>query len=59
MDEQTKELRKLIYSYVQGSLDEEQVMNLWKQIALNPELLEQLELETGIDKLLRDGYERS
>lgn len=59
MDEQTKELRKLIYSYVQGSLDEEQVMALWKQIALNPELLDQLELETGIEKLLRDGYERS
>lgn len=45
---------KTIDAYIKGNLNEEETQALWEEFAKDPELLEHLELEVGIKKILRD-----
>lgn len=55
MKENRINIQKQIDFYVKGMLSEEEIMELWKEFALNPELLDDLELEVGVKKLVKDG----
>ncbi len=54
MKETNKDIQNKIDSYVKGLLTEEQIIDLWVQFAKEPELLDQLELEVGIKKLIEE-----
>lgn len=56
MDQNSSDLQKMIYAYVQGELSEEQIMYLWEECVKDPALLEQLEIQTALKSLLGGGH---
>ena len=59
MEENKKEIQKQIDSYVKGLLSEEQISELWVQFAKSPELLDELELEVGVRKLIKEETQKT
>lgn len=55
MKEKEQDIRKQINSYIKGTLSENEISDLWTEFAKNPELLNDLELEVGVKKLIEDG----
>tara|TARA_R110000868_G_scaffold408293_7_gene691106 strand:+ start:64606 stop:65406 length:801 start_codon:yes stop_codon:yes gene_type:complete len=55
MKENKKDIRKQIDSYVKGLLSEEQINELWTEFAKDPTLLDDLELEISVKKLIEEG----
>src|SRR6056297_2977761 len=51
-DSRDKEVRRQIDAYIKGNLDETEIQELWNEFAKNPELLDLLELEVSIKKLI-------
>lgn len=49
-----KSIYKRIDAYVKGTLSESDIDALWEEFAKDPDLLDQLELEVGIKKIIRD-----
>lgn len=49
------DIKKQIDAYIKGLLNEEQILELWAQFAQNPSLLEDLELEIGIKKIIEEA----
>jgi tetratricopeptide (TPR) repeat protein len=47
-----------IDAYIKGSLNEKQKEELWVEFAKNPDLLDQLELEVGVKKILADSAKK-
>lgn len=54
-NEREEDLYKKIDDYIKGSLTEEEKNALWVEFAKNPALLDQLELEVSVKKLLTDS----
>lgn len=54
MNEQSENIKKQIDLYIKGLLSEDEIQALWIEFAKNPELLDELELEVGVKKLLED-----
>lgn len=54
MEENKKDIQKKIDSYVKGLLSEDEITELWVQFAKNPDLLDDLELEVGVRKIIAD-----
>ncbi len=52
--DRTLTLRKYIDAYVKGQLGEAEIQELWTEIAKNPTLLDDLELEVGVKELLEE-----
>lgn len=48
------EIHKKITAYTRGQLKEEEIQELWHEFARNPELLEDLEIELGLRKLIEE-----
>ena len=59
MEQNNSDIQKRIDYYVKGLLNEEEITALWMQFAQNPELLEQLEVEVGVKKLIEEGVFQS
>ncbi len=55
MSNTNEHIRKQIDAYIKGSLTEEEIMKLWAEFAKNPSLLEELELEIGVKKLIEEN----
>lgn len=55
MSNTIEHIRKQIDAYIKGSLAEEEIMELWAEFAKNPSLLEELELEVGVRKLVEEN----
>lgn len=55
MNNTNEHISKQIDAYVKGNLTEKEVMELWADFAKNPSLLEELELEVGIKKLVEEN----
>ena len=54
MNEYRINILQKIDAYVKGSLSEEEIQGLWNEFAKDPSLLEDLELEVGVKKLLEE-----
>lgn len=54
MEENKKDIQKKIDSYVKGLLSEEEITELWVQFAKNPDLLDELEMEVGVQKIIEE-----
>jgi tetratricopeptide (TPR) repeat protein len=54
MSDKLNDIRKKIDAYVKGTLNEEEIMELWAEFAKNPDLLNELEIEVGVKKLLQE-----
>ena len=57
-----KDIRKQIDSYIKGALSEDEILTLWAEFAKNPALLDELELEVGVKKLVEEkalGHQNS
>lgn len=48
-----QDIYKTIDAYVKGKLNESDIERLWVEIAKDPDLLDRLELETGVEKNFR------
>lgn len=59
MSDTLNDIQKKIDAYVKGSLSEEEIMDLWTEFAKDPSLLEDLELEVGVKKLLSEEMKKS
>lgn len=55
MGNTNEHIRKQIDAYIRGALTEDEIMELWSDFAKNPSLLEELELEVGIRKLVEEN----
>ncbi len=54
MEQNKKDIQKKIDSYVKGLLSEDEITALWVQFAKNPGLLDELEIEVGVQKIIKD-----
>lgn len=55
MSSTDKDIKKQIDAYVKGQLSEEEILSLWAEFAQNPSLLEDLELEVGLKKIIEEA----
>lgn len=55
MKDKNIDIKKNIDAYIKGQLNEEEISALWVEFAKNPSLLEELELEIGVKKLIEEG----
>ncbi len=53
MNSDRQEILKAIDAYVKGQLEEEEIEKLWVEIAKDPSLLDDLELEVSVKRLLK------
>lgn len=53
------EIRQRIDAYIKGRLNEEEIQDLWNEIAKNPELLDLLELEVNIKTLIERKVQKT
>lgn len=53
MHSDRQKIMKAIDAYVKGQLEEEEIDKLWVEFAKNPSLLDDLELEVGVKRLLK------
>lgn len=49
---------KEIDAYIKGTLSEDEIESLWEEFAKNPALLDQLELEVGVKKIIRESISK-
>ena len=54
MEEHIQNIKKQIDSYVKGVLNEQEIQQLWVELAKYPDLLEDLEIEVGLKKLIEE-----
>ncbi len=54
-NDNTLNLREKIDAYVKGQLGEVEIQELWSEIAKNPKLLDDLELEVGVKAIIAEG----
>ena len=59
MEQNIKDIKEKIDAYVKGALSEDDIMELWTEFAKTPSLLDDLELEVGVKKLIEDGVTSS
>ncbi len=52
MNLREEDIRKKIDAYVKGQLEEAEIQELWEAFARKPELLDELEIEIGVKKLI-------
>lgn len=55
MSSTDKDIKKQIDAYVKGQLSEDEILSLWAEFAQNPTLLEDLELEVGLKKIIEEA----
>ncbi len=55
MKEHEKDIRRKIDSYIKGTLSEDEISGLWTEFAKTPALLDELELEVGVKRLIEEG----
>ncbi|RNC83004.1 MAG: tetratricopeptide repeat protein [Balneola sp.] len=54
MKENESDILKKIDAYLKGTLSDNEIDQLWVEFAKNPELLDLLELEVGVQKIIED-----
>ncbi len=59
MKENESDILKQIDAYLKGTLSSEEIDQLWVEFAKKPELLDQLELEVGVQKLIKEEINES
>ena len=55
MSDTNNQIRKQIDAYLNGQLSEKEIEALWVEFAKNPDLLDELEIEVGVENYLKKG----